>query len=89
MPSNSLALEYAQWEKCLAARVRFGVLFRAGKVEDQVRLDQGSRWDVQHCDFFVSVSGEELELDLGAEPIDKSTSGSRDNRHDLTSSSNP
>ena len=46
MSRDSFALEYAEREEGLAARVRLGVLFRAGQVEDQVGLDQGPGGDV-------------------------------------------
>jgi hypothetical protein len=64
MSRNGFTLEYAQREPSLAATVGFGVLFRAGEIEDQVGLNEGSGRDVQDCDFFVGVAGEVLELDL-------------------------
>jgi hypothetical protein len=67
MPRNGFTLEYTQREPSFAAAVCFGVLFRAGEVENQVGLDEGSGWDVQDCDFFVGVAGEVLELDLAGD----------------------
>lgn len=64
MTRNGFTLKDAQRPERLAARRCFCVLLRAGKVEDQVCLDERSGWDMENRDFLVCVPGKVLELDL-------------------------
>lgn len=64
MPRNRFTLKDAQRPERLAVCRCFRVLFGAGKVEDQVCLDERLGWDVKNRDFLVGMSGKVLKLDL-------------------------
>jgi hypothetical protein len=44
--------------------LRLGVLLGRGKIEEEVRFDEGLGWDMKNRDLLVGVTGEVVEFDL-------------------------